>query len=66
MNVNPDVDGWFAHKELVQAEAMLRVREIILGADPRVMRFADVGEVEEGRADLEEVIRAWREMRDRA
>jgi len=119
VNVNPEVDGWFARKEPVQAEAMLRVREIILGADPRieetikwstptfiykgnivsfnpakklvsllfhkgagipgdhprlegegdtarVMRFADVGEVEEGRADLEEVIRAWCEMRDKA
>jgi hypothetical protein len=117
VNVNPDVDAWFAQKKPVQAEAMLRVREIILGADSRieeiikwstptftykgniasfnpakklvsilfhkgadipgdlprldgggdtarVMRFADLAEVEEGKADLEAVIRAWCEMKD--
>ena len=117
VKINPEVDAWFALKEPVQAKAMLRVREIILGADPRieetikwstptfmykgnivsfnpakklvsllfhkgagipgdhprlegegdtarVMRFTNVGEVEEGRADLEAVIRAWCEMRD--
>ena len=117
MNVNPEVDEWFARKKPVQSEAMLRVREIFLGADPRieetikwstptfmykgniasfnpakrlvsllfhkgaeipghhprlegegdtarVMRFADLNEVEEARADLEAVIRAWCEMRD--
>lgn len=36
MNVNPEVDEWFARKKPVQSEAMLRVREIFLGADPRI------------------------------
>jgi hypothetical protein len=119
MNINPDVEAWFAEKEPVQAEAMLLVREIILGCDPRieeaikwstptfmykgniasfnpakklvsllfhkgaaipgdhprlagegdtarVMRFADVAEVAEARPELEAVIRAWCEMRDRS
>ena len=117
MNIDPNVDAWFAQKQPPLAEAMLRVREIILAADPRieetikwstptfmyqgniasfnpakklisllfhrgaeipgnhprlagegdtarVMRFADLTEVEEGRADLEAVIRAWCEMKD--
>lgn len=116
MNINPEVDTWFAKKQPVQAEAMQRVRKIILNADPRieetikwstptfmykgnivsfnpakklvsllfhrgaeipgdhprlegegdtarVMRFADLNEVEEEKADLEAVIQAWCEMR---
>jgi hypothetical protein len=117
VRINPEVDAWFVEKQPVQAKAMLRVREIILGADPRieetikwstptftyqgnivsfnpakklvsllfhkgaeipgnhprldgegdtarVMRFADLAEVEEGRADLEAVVRAWCVMKD--
>jgi hypothetical protein len=117
VNVNPDVDAWFAQKRPPLAEAMLRVREVILDADPRieetikwstptfmykgniasfnpakklvsllfhrgakipgdhsrlegegdtarVMRFADLADVEAGRADLEAVIHAWCQMRD--
>ena len=112
MNINPDVDAWFAKKQPVQAETMQRVREIVLGADPRieetikwstptfmykgnivsfnpakkfvsllfhrgadipgdhprlegegdtarVMRFADLADVEGGQTDLEAAIRAW-------
>ena len=119
MKINPEVDTWFTEKEPVQAKAMLRVREIILGSDPRieetikwstptfmykgniasfnpakklvsllfhkgaeipgghprlegegdtarVMRFTDLAEVEEARPELEAVIRAWCEMRDRS
>ena len=36
MNRNADVDAWFAAKDRPMAEAMQRVREIILGADDRV------------------------------
>jgi len=36
MNPNPEVDAWFAQKQPALAEAMLRVREIILGVDPRI------------------------------
>jgi hypothetical protein len=117
LNTNPDVDAWFVEKQPQQAEAMLRVREIILSVDQRieetikwstptfmyrgniasfnpakklvsllfhrgatipgehprlegegdtarVMRFADLGEVEAGKKDLEGVIRAWCELQD--
>lgn len=117
MNTNPDVDAWFLEKQPQQAEAMLRVREIILSIDPRieetikwstptfmyrgniasfnpakklvsllfhrgasipgkhprlegegetarVMRFADLHDVEAGRKDLEDVVRAWCELQD--
>ncbi|MDH3259713.1 MAG: DUF1801 domain-containing protein [Acidimicrobiia bacterium] len=117
MNINPEVDAWFARKQPPLAEAMLRVREIVLGADSRVeetikwstptfmykgniasfnpakrlisllfhrgaeipgdhprltgegdtarvMRFADLADVEAGRADLEGVIQAWCQMRN--
>jgi len=36
MNINPEVDVWFARKQPPLAEAMLLVREIILGTDPRI------------------------------
>ena len=117
MNINPEVDAWFAKKQPAQADAMQRVREIILEADSRieetikwstptfmykgnivsfnpakklvsllfhrgaeipgdhprlegegdtarVMRFADLSEVEAGRSDLEAVVRAWCGMKD--
>lgn len=117
MNTNPDVDAWFAEKQPPLAEAMLRVREIVLGVDARieetikwstptfmyqgniasfnpakklvsllfhrgatipgnhprlegegdtarVMRFADLADVEARKNDLEGVIRAWCELQD--
>lgn len=36
MSANPDVDAWFAEKQPPLAEEMLRVREIVLGVDPRI------------------------------
>ncbi|WP_428261120.1 DUF1801 domain-containing protein [Haliangium sp.] len=36
MNRNPEVDDWFGAYQHPLAEAMQRVREIILGADPRM------------------------------
>lgn len=35
-NHNPEVDDWFEKSEHPQKESMMRVREIILGADARV------------------------------
>jgi hypothetical protein len=36
VNVNPEVDTWFAERRPANADAMQRVREIVLGADDRV------------------------------
>lgn len=36
MNTNPDLDAWFAQRSHPLEDAMQRVREIILDADPRV------------------------------
>lgn len=36
MGADPEVDAWFAERDLPLQDAMLRAREIILGADSRV------------------------------
>ncbi|MGZ8755842.1 MAG: DUF1801 domain-containing protein [Acidimicrobiia bacterium] len=36
MSANPDVETWFAEKQPPQAEAMLRVREIVLSVNPLI------------------------------
>ena len=36
MNRNDEVDGWFADLEHTHKDAMLRVRDIVLNADPRM------------------------------
>jgi len=36
LRTNPDVDLWFAEKQPPLSEAMLEVRKIFLGADPRI------------------------------
>ena len=36
MNTSPDVDAWFAEFEHPLKDAMMRVREVILGADGRM------------------------------
>jgi hypothetical protein len=36
VNTNPEVDAWFAQRRPANADAMQRVREIVLAADDRV------------------------------
>jgi hypothetical protein len=43
MRANPDVDAWFAMKKPIAEAAMLRVREIILDADPRIADYVKYG-----------------------
>ena len=38
-----DVDEWFATKQPPAAPALLRVREVILGADPRMTEYVKYG-----------------------
>jgi hypothetical protein len=46
MQTNPDVDAWFAQLEHPLKPAMLRVREIILGADSRMTEVVQYGTVQ--------------------
>jgi hypothetical protein len=45
LNKNPEVDRWFAEKGLANEKAMQRVREIILGADPRMTERVQYGSI---------------------
>jgi hypothetical protein len=40
---NPEVERWFAEKKPPSEKAMRRVREIILGADPRMTELLQYG-----------------------
>jgi hypothetical protein len=42
---NPEVDSWFAEKKPANEAAMQRVRELILGADPRVTERVQYGTI---------------------
>ena len=55
MNRNPDVDQWFDHVDHPMDAALRRARDRLA----RTMRFADLDQLEAGRADLEAAIRAW-------
>lgn len=57
MNRNPAVDQWLDEAGHPLDAAMRRAREI--GKLVRTMRFADLAQLEAGRAELEAVIRAW-------
>jgi hypothetical protein len=45
MKTNAEVDRWFKDKKLPAEAALQRVREIILGADPRVTESVKYGTV---------------------
>jgi hypothetical protein len=61
---NPEVDRWFDERDLPLEPEMRRIRGLEgEGKLVRTMRFADLHEVEAGRADLEAVIRAWCAMK---
>lgn len=46
MNKNAEVDSWFAARKPPAADAMQRVRELILGADPRMTEYVHYGTVQ--------------------
>ena len=39
MKKNPEVEAWFAAKKRPAEAAMRRVREVILGGDPRLTEY---------------------------
>src|SRR5437879_9948795 len=43
---NPEVDRWFVDRKLLAAAAMQRVREVVLGADPRLTEYVKYGTVQ--------------------
>jgi hypothetical protein len=46
MKVNSDVEQWFAAKKHPQEEALRRIREIILDADPRMTEMVQYGTIQ--------------------
>jgi hypothetical protein len=46
VNTNPEVDAWFAQLDHPLKAAMLRVREVILGADSRMAEMVQYGTVQ--------------------
>jgi hypothetical protein len=45
---NPEVERWFAAKQLPNEKAMRRVREILLSADPRISDYIKYGSLNIG------------------
>ncbi len=46
MPKNKEVDAWFAERKPPAAEAMQRVREVFLEADPRITEYVKYGTVQ--------------------
>jgi hypothetical protein len=59
MNRNPEVDRWLDEAGHPLDATKRSAREIILGT----MRFGDLEELEAGRSDFENAVRAWCEWK---
>ncbi len=46
MPTNPEVEDWFATKKPAAEAALRRVRDVILGADPRMTEYVKYGTVQ--------------------